>query len=72
MNTVLNDKANRGANQPAEKHFHADYNLAIEWTPVEATEQITMVQAAFQSWNLIREEAIAQSFLVALLKNRKT
>jgi hypothetical protein len=45
----------------------ADYNLAKEWTPVEVDMQIASVNEAFKTWNMIRDEAAAQAYLVSLL-----
>jgi hypothetical protein len=45
--------------------------MAKEWTPVEVDAQIASVNEAFQAWNIIRDEAVAQAFLVSLLRSRE-
>ncbi|HLG98871.1 MAG TPA: hypothetical protein VKX49_21340 [Bryobacteraceae bacterium] len=54
----------------AEMYAHrqtADYNTAIKWSRTDVLEKIQSVEAAFQSWRLIRNEDEAQNFLVTLL-----
>ena len=41
--------------------------MAKEWTPVEVYKQIASVNEAFKAWNMIRDEAFAQAYLVSLL-----
>jgi hypothetical protein len=53
--------------QAQQRRNDADYNLAKEWTPVEANTHIASVKEAFDSWNIVREEADAQAYLVSLL-----
>jgi uncharacterized protein (UPF0332 family) len=50
------------------QHRHtADYNSSVKWTRTDALEKIESVEAAFQSWRVIRDEHEAQDFLVTLL-----
>ncbi len=49
----------------------ADYNIARDWTSFDVAEQIDLVTEAFQAWNLIRNEAIAQAYLVSLLGSKE-
>lgn len=44
--------------------------MAKEWTQVEVATQIASVDEAFRAWNQIRDEAIAQAYLVSLLGSR--
>jgi len=50
----------------------ADYNNARKWGRTDVLQKIDTVEVAFQSWQAIRDEDEAQSFLVTLLlKERK-
>jgi hypothetical protein len=53
--------------QAQQRRNDADYNMAKEWTPVEVDTQIASVNEAFKAWNIIRDEAVAQAYLVSLL-----
>jgi hypothetical protein len=53
--------------QAQQRRNDADYNIAKEWTPVEVDTQIASVNEAFKTWNMIRDEAVAQAYLVSLL-----
>ena len=53
--------------QAQQRRNDADYNMAKEWTTAEVDTQIDSVNEAFKSWNLIRDEAVAQAYLVSLL-----
>jgi len=57
--------------QAQQRRNDADYNMAKEWTQVEVATQIASVDEAFQAWNLIRDKAIAQAYLVSLLGTRE-
>jgi hypothetical protein len=57
--------------QAQQRRNDADYNLAKEWTPVEVDTQIASVSEAFKSWNVIRDEAVAQAYLVSLLGTKE-
>jgi hypothetical protein len=41
--------------------------MVKEWTPVEVATQIASVGEAFKTWIIIRDEAVAQAYLVSLL-----
>jgi uncharacterized protein (UPF0332 family) len=59
--------------QAKERREDADYNMAREWTPLEVELQIVSVTAAFEAWRVIRDEADAQAYLVAMLaKDRRS
>jgi hypothetical protein len=53
--------------QAQQQRNDADYNMAKEWTPVEVDTHIASVSEAFKAWNMIRDEAVAQAYLVSLL-----
>jgi uncharacterized protein (UPF0332 family) len=48
----------------------ADYSTAEHWDRTDALDYIAEVAAAFESWKSIREEPIAQAYLVSLLGAR--
>jgi hypothetical protein len=56
--------------QAQQRRNEADYNMAEEWTPVEVDTQIASVSEAFRTWNMIRDEAVAQAYLVSLLDTK--
>ena len=53
--------------QAQQRRNDADYNVAKEWTSVEVDTQIASVNEAFQAWKLIRDEGVAQAYLISLL-----
>jgi len=57
--------------QAQQRCNDADYNMAREWTPVEVDTQIASVNEAFDAWNVIRDEAVAQAYLVSLLSTKE-
>ncbi|MDQ2711594.1 MAG: hypothetical protein M3Y24_05040 [Acidobacteriota bacterium] len=57
--------------QAQQKRNEADYENAKEWTRTEVLEQIGAVSDAFKSWNIIRDESVAQAYLVSLLLGKK-
>jgi hypothetical protein len=57
--------------QAQQRRNDADYNMAKEWTPVEVDKQIASVNEAFKTWSMIREEAVAQAYLVLLLGTKE-
>jgi hypothetical protein len=48
----------------------ADYDTGQEWDQTDVEKQIDAVGAAFESWKTIREEPIAQAYLMSLLGKR--
>jgi uncharacterized protein (UPF0332 family) len=50
-----------------DKRHEADYDVARMWSFTEALTDIQTAQNAFQIWNNIRTETIAQEYLVHLL-----
>jgi uncharacterized protein (UPF0332 family) len=54
-----------------QQHRHtADYDNSRKWARTEVLAQIDSVQAAFDSWNVIADEQIAEDFLLQLLMQR--
>lgn len=53
-----------------QKREEADYDTGKAWDPTGVDEQIAAVSAAFESWKAIRDEAVAQAYLVSLLGKR--
>jgi uncharacterized protein (UPF0332 family) len=45
----------------------ADYDNSRTWTRTQVLTQISDITAAFQSWKVIRNEDLAQDFLIYLL-----
>jgi hypothetical protein len=54
-----------------DKRHTADYDNTTFWTRIEALAQVKDAEKAFAEWRLIRNERIAQEYLVSfLVKNR--
>jgi len=53
--------------QAQQGRLEADYNMAKTWTHDEVDRQIQVVKKAFQACSEIRDEAMAQAYLVSLL-----
>jgi hypothetical protein len=55
--------------QAQQRRNDADYNMDVDkdWTAVEVATHVASVTEAFQIWNIIRNEADAQAYLVSLL-----
>jgi hypothetical protein len=49
----------------------ADYDTSREWTRTDVLAQIDAVADAFASWNVIREEPVAQAYLLSLLSKKR-
>jgi uncharacterized protein (UPF0332 family) len=56
--------------QVQHRREEADYDTGKEWTHTDVLAQIVAVGAAFESWKAIREEPVAQAYLVSLLGKR--
>lgn len=48
----------------------ADYNLTRDLDPTEALTQVKTAEKIFRTWPSIREEQIAQAYVVSLLLKR--
>lgn len=57
--------------QAQQQRHMADYDNSKQWTRTEVLTQIQLVEEAFTSWRVIREEPVAQAFLISLLGNPK-
>jgi hypothetical protein len=56
--------------QAQQRRIDADYNMGREVTETEALTQIESVRQAFESWDIIREDAHAQAYLLSMLGNK--
>jgi hypothetical protein len=56
--------------QAQQRREEADYDTGKEWTQTDVLKLIAAVADAFDSWKAIREEPVAQAYLVALLGKR--
>jgi hypothetical protein len=56
--------------QAQQRRIDADYNMGKEVTETETLAQIKSVSKAFKSWNIIRNEATAQDYLLSMLGNK--
>ena len=57
--------------QVQHRREEADYDTGRQWTQTDVLTQIDAVVAAFESWKAIREEPVAQAYLVSLLGKRQ-
>jgi hypothetical protein len=58
----------------AQAQYHrneADYNTARQWELTEVLLHIDGIADAFKSWNIIREEPVAQAYLVSMLPSKE-
>lgn len=53
-----------------QRHL-ADYSNATRWDRVKASAKVNQAKTAFNDWKSIRNEFIAQKYLVSLLSNYK-
>lgn len=53
--------------QLQDKRHIADYHNGIRWTHVESLREVATARQAFLIWASIRNEDIAQEYLVSLL-----
>lgn len=53
--------------QLQEKRHTADYDNTTFWTRTEALTEVKAAEQAFITWKSIRNERIAQDFLVSML-----
>ena len=51
--------------------YEADYNIARDWDLTDVLLHIDAIADAFDSWRIIREEPVAQAFLVSMLPTRE-
>ncbi len=58
----------------AQAQYHrneADYNTARQWELTEVLLHIDGIADAFKSWKIIREESVAQAYLVSMLPSKE-
>ncbi len=48
----------------------ADYNTAKVWTSSDALREVDSIAEAFESWEAVRHEPLAQAYLLSLLGKR--
>lgn len=53
--------------QLQDKRHLADYHNGIRWTHTESLQEVTTVRKALLIWNSIRNQNLAQEYLVSLL-----
>jgi hypothetical protein len=56
--------------QVQQRREEADYDTGTEWNQKLVEKHIDTVTEAFESWEAIREEPVAQASLVSLLGKR--
>jgi uncharacterized protein (UPF0332 family) len=56
--------------QAQQRREEADYDTGKEWTQTDVLSFIDVVAVAFERWKVIREEPVAQAYLVSLLGKR--
>ena len=57
--------------QLQEKRHTADYDNTAFWTRTEALARVKSAEQAFNTWNPIRNEQIAQAYLVSLVVKKR-
>jgi hypothetical protein len=50
-----------------EQRYEADYNVSATFTRSETNQLVARVEEAFQDWQTIRDDPVAQMYLAALL-----
>jgi hypothetical protein len=53
-----------------QRHL-ADYSNATKWDRIKASSKVNQSKTAFSDWRVIRNEYVAQRYLVSLLSNYK-
>jgi len=49
----------------------ADYSNVTKWVRTKAAAKVNQAKTAFTDWKSIREESVAQKYLVSLLSKYK-
>jgi uncharacterized protein (UPF0332 family) len=52
-----------------QRRHSADYDNSKKWTRTEVSIQIDAIQQAFARWKAIRDQSVAQDYLLSLLGN---
>jgi hypothetical protein len=53
-----------------QRHL-ADYSNTTRWNRIKASAKVNQAKTAFNDWKSIRNEFVAQKYLVSLLSNYK-
>jgi len=64
-------KVSKAFTQAQEKRHAADYDNSRVWTRTAVMAEIESVENAFESWRAIRNESVAQAFLVSLFGGKE-
>ncbi|SPF52402.1 hypothetical protein SBA4_5030007 [Candidatus Sulfopaludibacter sp. SbA4] len=67
LNTVVN-----AFMEAQQERNHADYNTSRDWTRYDVQILIDSVSAAFESWQAVRDEPVAQAYLVSLFGKERS
>jgi len=54
-----------------DKRHIADDDNSIRWTRTEALDLVNSVDRAIQDWSLIRQERIAQAYLLSMIVKKR-
>jgi len=54
-----------------DKRHIADYDNATVWTRTETLDLIDAAERAIDSWSLIRQERIAQAYLLSMIVKKR-
>lgn len=57
--------------QLQEKRHIADYDNTTFWTRTDALKQVKSAEQAFQAWNRVKREPIAQEYLISLIVKKR-
>ncbi|HXB72366.1 MAG TPA: hypothetical protein VNY05_29275 [Candidatus Acidoferrales bacterium] len=57
--------------QAQQRRIDADYNMGNEVTEIEMLTQLETVTEAFKSWEIIRDDATAQAYLLSMLGSKQ-
>jgi hypothetical protein len=86
LNSYLNGNPPAGYERTVADHLHnvvnvfvqmqyhrneADYNVDKQWKFTEVQLHVASVVDAFSSWRVIREEPVAQAYLVSMLASKE-
>jgi uncharacterized protein (UPF0332 family) len=72
--TTVADHLRNVANTFGQAQYYrneADYNTAREWELTEVQLHVDRIADAFKSWDVIRQEPVAQAYLVSMLPSKE-
>lgn len=61
----------RAFNELQQQRHLADYSNVTKWDRIKTSEEVNQCNAAFSDWKSIRNEYVAQRYLVSLLSSHK-